>query len=237
MIDPANKNIQRYVDSGDYFRDSVDWYCSKYVTPISQRIYMMIIVVFSIISAFTMFQLFFEDLVVKRYPIVLDSEDSVKYFPVIKAISEFKEPINISVARYLAGHYVRMREEYKYVDAIGEKGKAADQMIQGMSSRRVYREYADYMSPKTNADSPFVVYKNYVQKLISITNVELLGGYFLPDKAIVKYQVTEKHNDNDVKSNWIAEISFSMLDLEKKDSEGKSTLSFTITSYQTYKLN
>lgn len=237
MIDPANKNIQRYVDTGDYFRDAVDWYCAKYISPMTHRSYLMVLIIVSIISAMSVFTLFFTSIEVKTYPLAIDAEDQVKFFPTVKALSTVQEPTNISVSRYLATRYVKGREEYKYNDFIGERGEFTRKMIQSMSSRRVFREYSDYVNPEINADSPQVLYKSFIQRLIKVQNVQLLGSRVVPDKAIVKYEVNEKSDTTESKSNWVAEISFSMIDLEKKDEKGKPTLSFTVTAYKTYKLN
>jgi len=106
MFSQANKDIARYVDRGDYFRDSLAWYCKKFVSPISHWAYIFVITVFLVYGTYIVTMLFLKDLVVKEYPLPIYSIDQVKYFPHIKPLSEKKEPINISISRYLTSKYV-----------------------------------------------------------------------------------------------------------------------------------
>lgn len=237
MIDPANKNIQRYVDSGDYFRDSLEWYYKKYVSHISIRAYLIILVLISILSGIAGITIFNTSTEVRNLALVVNAEDQIKYYPVVKALSTVKEPINISVARYLATLYVNGRESYKYRDITGEKGELTKKMIQSMSSRRVFREYSDFTNPEINPDSPLILYKSFIQRIVNIKDVKFHGSRNLPDKAVVSFEAVEKSDTNESKSNWVGEVSFSMQDLEKKNEKGESELTFTITSYKTYKLN
>lgn len=237
MIDPANKNIQRYVDSGDYFRDSLEWYYKKYVSHISIRAYLIILLFVSIVSGLAAISIFNTSTEVRNLALVVNAEDPIKYYPVVKALSTVKEPINLSVARYLAALYVTGREAYKYRDVTGEKGELTTKMIQSMSSRRVFREYSDSTNPEINPDSPLIIYKSFIQRIINIKEVKFHGARSLPDKAVISFEAIEKSDTNESKSNWVAEVSFSMQDLEKKNEKGESELTFTITSYKTYKLN
>ena len=121
MFTQANKDIARYVDRGDYFRDSVQWYCKKFISPIPHWAYIFVIIIFMLYGTYIITTLFLSDLQVKKYPLPIYSVDQVKYFPHIKPLSEKKEPINVSISRYLTSSYVKAREEYNFANIGTEK--------------------------------------------------------------------------------------------------------------------
>ncbi len=237
MLDQVNKNIQRYVETGDYFVDVKEWYASKYVFPYTIRSYMLVFFICLFCNWYFLDDVSNKVSEIKRMPFPMYAYDSVNYVPVIKSLSEIKEPINISIARYMAGKYVKFRESYSYDDFDGDNRKIVDQRVQTLSSRRIFREFLDYVNPDENPDSPIVRYKNKTKLFVEVKNVELFGQYDLPEQAIVTYDLIEKSNDSESRSTRKAEMIFTMLDLEKKDDiTGMPKLSFTVTSYATNKL-
>lgn len=236
MLDQVNKNIQRYVDSGEYFKDAKDWYASKYLFPFTLRSVVILFFVIMVGATYILIDLARDDAKIKQYPFPIYAYDTINYFPLMKSIADIKEPINISVARYFAGKYIEFREEYKYMDLQGDGKIVLDKKIQALSSRRSFREYADYMDPELNPDSPYIKYKTQTQRVIKVKSVELFGRYDLPERASVVYEAIERTKGNDVTSTWQADIDFTMLDLEKKDASNKTKLNFTVTNYVTNKL-
>jgi type IV secretion system protein VirB8 len=237
MLDQVNKNIQRYVDSGDYFKDAKEWYASKFLLPFSLRSYALLFFITILFATYIMVELMKADSEVKNMPFPMYAYDSVNYFPHIKPLTEVKEPINNSVARYMASKYVLFRESYNYNDTQGENKEISEKRIQALSSRRMYKEFIDYMNPDENPDSPLIKYKSQVKRIIEVKSVELFGQYDLPERASVTFDAIEKSRSGiDSTTTWQADIDFTMLDLEKKDENGQSKLSFTVTNYATNKL-
>lgn len=236
MLDQVNKNIQRYVDSAGYFTDVKEWYAYKYLLPYTLRSYIILILLGVIISFYIMYQLVKQDAELKYVPFPMYAYDTVRYFPNIKPLSDVKEPINISVARYMASQYVKFRESYQYSDFEGENMQNSLSRIKTLSSLKIYRDFADYVDPEENPDSPIIKYKDKTRRVIEIKSVELFGQYDLPERAKVVFEAIEKSKTSQDTTTWMAEINFKMLDLEKKDENGRSNLSFTVISYLTYKL-
>ncbi len=236
MLDQVNKNIQRYVDSAGYFTDVREWYAYKYLLPFTLRSYMMLILIAVSIASYIMYQLVKQDAELKQMPFPMYAYDTVNYFPHIQPLTDIKEPINISIARYMVGQYVKLRESYSYSDFQGENMTNALARIKTLSSLKIYRDYADYVDPETNPDSPLIRYKDKTRRTITVKTVELFGLYDLPERAKVVFESKEKSKTAEEVTTWEAEINFKMLDLEKKDKDGKSNLSFTVISYTTYKL-
>lgn len=239
MFTQANKDIARYVDRGDYFRDSVQWYCKKFISPIPHWAYIFVIIIFMLYGTYIITTLFLSDLQVKKYPLPIYSVDQVKYFPHIKPLSEKKEPINVSISRYLTSSYVKAREEYNFANIGTEKGEFNKNFINSISSARTSYEYESYISNE-NPDSPIVRYKTFTIRNISIDDVVLVGRWDLPEKALIYYTADEISKDGSTnREKWISEITFSMNDLEKKktEKESRAQLRFTVTSYKSKKLS
>jgi type IV secretory pathway component VirB8 len=238
MFTQANKDIARYVDRGDYFRDSLAWYNKKFLSPIPHWAYILVITVFLIYGTYIITLLFMEDLKVKEYPLPIYSVDQVKYFPHIKPLSTKKEPINVSIARYLTSQYVLAREKYDFNNLEKEEGIFDRNFIDAVSSARVSYEY-DVMTSEENPNSPIVRYKSFTKRDISVDNVELIGKWDLPEKAVIYFTSVETSRDGESRSSkWRSEMFFSMNDLEAEKNKGVSPrLRFTVTSYNTKMLS
>lgn len=238
MFTQANKDIARYVDQGDYFRDSLNWYCKKHLSPIPHWAYILVVALMLIYGAYTITMMFLQDLEVKQYPLPIYSIDQVKYFPYIKPLSTEKEPINVSISRYLASRYVIARERYSFKELGTEEGQYTRNFVRAVSSGRVTYEY-DVMINEENPNSPIVRYKSFTTREITVNKVELIGKWDLPEKALVYFTATESSQDGEVVVNdFIAEMNFSITDLEAQRNKGESpNLRFTVTSYTTKMLS
>jgi len=237
MIDQVNKNIQRYVDIGDYFTDARQWYAYKYLLPYTLRTLAFIFFAIAALAAYIMFNLYQQESEVKIQPFPMFAYDSVNYYPRAKPISNVKEPINISVARYLSSEYIKFRESYNFKNLENETSKTVlRNKIKSLSSRKVYNEYLDYIDPVKNPNSPIIIYKDTKEIEVQIDSVELMGQWDFPETAKITFSKIENDGDNKVVTKWNADISFTMLDLDKKNENGSSNLSFTITYYKTYML-
>lgn len=230
------KNIQRYVDSGQYFEDAKKWYAGKYIMPYTERAVMLFLGLWVALGTYLLMQTTIQDFQVKEYPFPIYALDQVKYFPYIKPISKIKEPINISVARYLASEYVKLREGYWSIDFAEDNKDFHDKRISALSSRRMYREYLNFIDPRLNPDSPLIKYKNQVQRNITIKSIKLSGAPGFPERAVITYEATERSSAGETSSTFMAEMNFTLLDLEKEKMIGSNQIGFTVTSYQTYKL-
>jgi type IV secretion system protein VirB8 len=232
MISEVNKAIAEHIDSGKYFEDARDWYISKYVMLFSIRALYAIIALIIGISAHVIFDSARQDYTVKQYPFSIYAEDELKYFPLIKSIARKKEPINLSVAKYLASQYVELRENYKFSNQVGEEKDKLLMKISSLSTKKVYRDYLNYMDPNLNPDSPLVVYKNVTQRIVSVKEITSPNNKnVIPDNIEVKFEASEIDKEgNIIKTNWIAEVEFSMSDIDKVFDKTE-TLNFIVTKY------
>jgi type IV secretory pathway component VirB8 len=234
MLRESNYIIAKKIDLGHYFRDTFEWYATKHMYFYTFRAYLAIMLIFVCVGLGFMYLVSQMTFVVKSYPFPIYALDETKYFPIMKPISTEKESINISVARYLVGKYVLLREEYKFAEQSGEAKAILEQKIRNLSSFKIFRNYLNYMDPDFNSDSPLISYKNHTQRIIKITKVELTGNPFRPDAAEVAFQAEERGVFGESVSTWKAEVDFNMSDIEKIFKK-QSRLSFVVTRYNTYK--
>jgi type IV secretory pathway component VirB8 len=235
MLEKIKKaDIEKYVDSGQYFEDVRDWYIFKYVQPYATRAGLLICVLVMSLGVITMINLFEKESILRNFPFPIQAYDQVNYFPFIKPISITKEAIDVSIARYMSERYVKLREEYIPAKQVSDELEILNNQIRASSSKRVFSDYVLYMSPDSNPTSPVVKYKNQVKRKISVKGVQLIGGD-RPDAAIVMFEAEEIFVDKREVSRWKAELSFNMSDSERVHDK-KSDLFFKVTKYVTYKL-
>lgn len=236
-INETDQIIAKYIEDGVYYQDARTWYNQKYLSMISQRARIRVII-FIIAAAFLgMLYTYSLNVVSKKYPFPIYAYDETEYFPHIKPLSYDKEPITNSVSRYLLKKYVEFRENYNYSDYTGEGRDIQIKRIQSLSSRKVLKQYLDYIDPEANPQSPLVLYKLHSTRQVTVTDVKFINH----DEAEVYYNVDLKNNGDftltteNSTTQWKALISFKLSDIAKVVNK-KQKLAFVVINYQTIKL-
>ncbi len=229
MIKESDKVVARYIDNGEYFSDAFEWYTSKYLFPVTLRSYLIILFILLSLGCSSLFYEALIKITNDKYPFPIYAFDQTQYFPFIKSLAKDKEPLDHSFSRYFLKTYVEYRENYMYSNFFGEGKERLTNKIKSFSSRKVYRDYLDFIDTEQNPDSPIVVYKNRVTRNINITNIELVRYNF----AKVSFKSTETGAGAVKESNWKAEIGFQLDDIEEAFTR-KDKLNFVVTSYKTY---
>ncbi|AIF81591.1 putative type IV secretion system protein [endosymbiont of Acanthamoeba sp. UWC8] len=235
-MDEAKQIIAKMIDNGEYFNDSKEWYASKYLYSYTQKAYIGIIAIFSVIFTIVIFKTVMIDNIKKLYPFPLYSEDEVKYYSKIIPVSKGSEPVTISVARYFASAYIKSREEYDFkVVNDKEAWKELLRRVRELSSRKIFSDYVDYIDTTTNPDSPIIKYKDSIKRIIQIQNIEFPKNSVNPESAIVYYKAIEQTDKEEKVSFWKTSITFSMSNIENI-LDNKSEVEFTITKYDNSEL-
>ncbi len=235
-MNEAKKLIAKMIESGEYFSDAREWYASKYLYPYTQKAYIGVIAIVLIIFTIIIFQTTLLDNIKKKYPFPLYTEDEVNYYSKILPIADGSEPIPISVARYFASSYVKVREGYDF-GVIDDKDnwKRLLREVRELSSRKVFSDYVDYVDTYRNPDSPVIRYKSNTKRIIEIEKVEFPRISNSPESAKVYYKAIEKTDKDEKTSFWVANLTFSMTDIDNV-LDNKVKLQFTITKYDTYEI-
>lgn len=238
MVKETDQLIATYIESGDYYSDARSWYDYKYLAMTSQNAIVKAIIVLIGIAFLGMIYMYSLNVVSKKYPFPIYSYDETQYFPHIKPLAYQKEPISLSVSRYLVKKYVEFRESYEYSNYSGEEKDVQVQKVKSFSSRKVFRQYLDYIDPESNPSSPLVLYKLHTIKKITITDVKFLSA----NEAEVYYTATiinkrdyNSKQDNDNATKWKSNVSFRLSDIANVLTK-KQKLNFIVTDYITNKL-
>lgn len=176
--------IKSSVADGSYFKDALDWYMFRYVTPFCER---TILVFASILTAVVMF--FLVEMIkqafplVEEIPIVIRSFDQSRYFPDLVelkskkgmngVISSSSDSVDEAVARYLLGSYVKNRENFDFSEAEIQDVNDMFGRIKNVSSLPVYKDFQLFMS-KDNPESPINQFGLNVSKKVEIESINFI---------------------------------------------------------------
>jgi type IV secretory pathway component VirB8 len=228
--------IAAKVQTGEYFKEARNWYAVKYISIKSQGLAWAIFCGISVASAFILLKTLSLNYTPQQYPFAVYFHDSVRYFPQILPISQPNDAsTNISIARYMLGYYVKIREEYNPLKISQKDWDNKKARVEKLSSKRILSGYQDSIDPTINPDSPIILYKDNTERVITVDRIVFTGGELVPYEAEVYYTATETSRESRTSSRWISRLKFSMGDVEHTSSDSRD-LQFIVTSYETTQL-
>ena len=235
-MDNEKKEIVELVKSGEYFKKAREFYANMYLYPIVLRVQMLVLVLILLCASYVAVATFIRDYGDIKLPFPIYAIDQVKYYPNIKPLAEKLEPVEFSVSRYLAEQYIFLRENYSYQDFDKQNRDSIFDAVRAVSSKRVFREYMDYIDPEVNTDSPILIYKNRAKRNIAIESTEMksINGKLVGADIIFISRV--KGGGYDTEEKYKAAVEFYLNDLDAIKHDGDK-LEFLITKYETYKLS
>lgn len=236
MIDNDNAKARELLKEGKYFDIAFEWYAGKYLYPMTARSAALVLLLGIIYSVWSLIDLNFKEFQQKVYPFPIFAVDQTLYSPSIKPLAPKREPMDVSVSRYLAQKYLEYREGYRPQDFSDEfNRKTLTDKIRAISSRKVFKEYENFINPDSNPTSPIIIYRNQTQRLISVARIEMKGESNRPDYAVIYYTATERSPTGESRSDWVAEIDFMMTDISRVSSK-EIPFDFKVTKYSTRRL-
>ncbi|MGI4775539.1 MAG: VirB8/TrbF family protein [Janthinobacterium lividum] len=216
-------STQEYIKSGEYFKDARKWYNFKYLYPLSQRSFLLLIcfvyLLLLIGAAFSLTNLF---------PLVKQIRYSLSTVPyqssanIIKANS-FGNDALASIADVLVQNYLKVREGYNY-DSLREQFT----YVHNNSTRIVFRKFSSYMN-MDNPDSPVVRYQKYIKRSVNILSVN-----YLTDKEVeIMFNSIAKNSAGDIFEDiiWQVNIDFEV-DNINLNLPPDSRFNFVVTNYR-----
>lgn len=265
-----NEEAQEYFEfirnstrDGSYFKDALDWYLFRYVSPICDR---TLLLFGSMVAAVVLY--FLIQLVEGAFPLVVEepifirSVDQTEYFPNLIEIKPKKgedgfdpeiKTVDEAYAKFLLSHYVKDREGYDFSKAeVDEVNKKFNHM-RNLSSASEYRNFQAVMS-KDNPNSPIRNFGLNVVKTVEIDSVKftreqakdfaskarLYLSNNIPTEAEVRFTATTKtidessQNTNTRKDRFVAKINFTFDGVNKDAKSGP--INFAVNSYRLYKV-
>lgn len=231
------KQIKEMIKDGSFYRDAIEWYSIKYVYPFTMRSSIAILTLILAIGLVISIETARMSFVSMKVPFPIYAKDEVKFLPIIKPLLHQNNSIEEAVARYFVTKYIMLREGYNYFDFSDDNKSITFNKIKALSSHFIYNQYQDFFDTNRNPDSPIIKYKNQVQRLIIINEIDIKAFDSLPEKATVKFTSNEViKNNNTISTEYISEISFMMSDVTKVF-EKTMPLYFKVVKYKTYKLS
>jgi len=222
-MDPILSSVQEYIKSGEYFKDARKWYNFKYIYPLSQRSFLLIICVFFsailIGLALNIYNLF---PIVSQVRYSLNTSSYQSSANIMKADS-IKHDSRASIADIMVKNYLVHRELYDY-----DNLKLQFIFIQNNSTRIIFRKFFNYMNID-NPDSPVMRYQKYIRRSVNIISTE----YTKPDEALITFNAIAKNTGSEIFENmiWQATINFQIDELNL-DLPPDSRFNFAVTNYR-----
>jgi type IV secretory pathway component VirB8 len=253
------EEIKASVEDKSYFKDALDWYFFRYVTPICDRTLLIFGAIIAAVVLFFLFQLIQGTFpLVERPPVFVAADDPSISFPNIVSLKPKKgtesydqeiKTVDEAVAKYMLSLYVKERESYDFSKAEAEEVNRKFNYIKTLSSADEYRNFQLIMSPD-NPDSPIKNFGYPITKNITVESVrfhrkeahdfkEKMMKFILvevPSEVEVRFSsVIKTRLDSGIKEEkqrYLAKIKF-RFDGVKKD---EKTIKFTVSSYKLYNI-
>jgi len=186
------KSLKTYVESGEYFIDTQNWYKYKYLHPFSHRSFLFILtatilVLFTsiIINIYNLFPI----ITPVRYSILTESGEN-KSAQIINADQIDNNPL-ASIADIMLRNYVIQRETYDYNNL-----KKQFIYIKNNSTRIVFRRFYNFMNIN-NASSPVLLYQKDIKRTVSI-----ISSHFISETEI-KFHSIARNITGDIVEDMI----------------------------------
>jgi type IV secretory pathway component VirB8 len=246
--------IRDSVESGEYFKDGVNWYFFRYVNPFCERTIFFISFTCIALMFYMLFNLIEASYpLVKKVPIVVKAVDESLYFPyLIKLKSQNNtniKSVDEAVLSYLLKKYVMNRENHNYSDAEIEPINLKFNQIRNTSSSAEYINFQNFMS-KNNPSSPIYDFGKDAYRKVHIDSVNFIENSpktfsdkaksflidAIPTDAEIRYTLRYKHdNGEQTDQKYLVKINFTFSGIHRiENNDTDPTLPFRVNSYKTY---
>jgi type IV secretory pathway component VirB8 len=245
--------IRESVESGEYFKDGLNWYFFRYVNPFCERTIFFISCTLIALMFYMLFNMIESSYpLVRKVPIVVKAVDESMYFPYLiklKQDNQNARSVDEAVLSYLLKKYVMNREDHNYSDAEIEPINLKFNKIRNTSSSAEYQNFQNFMS-KNNPSSPIYDFGKDAYRKIDIESINFIENNpktfsdkaksflvdTIPTDAEVRYTLYYKHDTGEVTSQkFLVKINFTFAGIHRKeDNDTDSSLQFRVNSYNTY---
>jgi type IV secretory pathway component VirB8 len=205
---------------------------TKYISPVVERCYVLLLA-FIFVTAAVAELIFVNNLYVEniRFVVPMTLDDTIDFQPVIKELNSSTDTNNDPykvISEYLVSKYVKIRESYSYNDLEKQLRK-----IKNNSTKHIYKEFYDSIS-LDNPNSPVLLYQRAANRIITIKSVTTSED----NSIIVSFDaiIDNKHQDNQATTSWVANVSFSMSDINYLLQNNHNKFYFFINNYQVQQL-
>ena len=226
---PSNEEIAEKIQTGEFFRESLQAYHLNYHDPMTDRYFFIGITGLSIlvfILAFSAIVAFYP--LDQDVPFIYYTDDLVSDFPKMTPLGDRDQDANYLLKTFLTTNYLRLREGYSVTTV--DRNQVG---VQSQSSDEVFLEYQQLLDPR-NAESPISKFqRNAVRRVEPLTySLATAGGG--AERMIISYRERVIAGTDVSSQRRRAIITFRFNEIEVDQSTGEaSEMSFLVTGYKT----
>lgn len=235
MAQPDFESITQRIEDGSYFKEAHRWYALLFIGPISERIFFIIITIFSItILLFSCLALLYLLPIKPRIPFIYKTPDIINEIPRMIRLKEAYEPSNPALIKYYLKTFVEMRESYSESKFLTRRA-----FMKNYSDPRIFNQF-DRISNPNNPRSPIRQYGKFSEIVVTISGIAY-NRETNPAKARI-YFSTQLQNLQvgqrgvGQRNDYVANIEFFYNDLTERDvineDTGEITLDFDEPTFQ-----
>lgn len=221
MSDEYFKEISDRVKSGEYFQDARDWYQNKYLNPVIERAYFILLSFLSLMLIMIAFATLISFLPLKMYkPLLVTVPDQTAQFVEFQSLGDrrnVEEDPNPVVQKYLIAKFIDAYESYDFRYDF-QRLKRNERLVTSLATEEVIAEYKSYTST-TNPNAPLLRLRSkgilnviLPKNGISIERVATIGddgknsvAHYM---ATVDFSVQEINMTGAQETKWHAKIDF-----------------------------
>jgi type IV secretion system protein VirB8 len=221
-------SLKQLIESGEYFEEAKRWYKTSYIHPFSQRSFLLIISVISLVVFFSILVNIYNLFPMKReVQYIINSADLTdKSVKIYKATYDERD-VQLSITNILVNKYIIAREKYNYQDL-----KKQFTYVKNNSTRVIFQRFLSFMNID-NPESLILKYQKNVNRDVTI----VASSYPDQNNAIVTIHtvakdITGKKYEDKL---WQIKLQFDIDQVDIDVASGQK-FNFTVTNYETIML-
>jgi type IV secretory pathway component VirB8 len=224
--------IAKNIRSGEFFRESMQDYHTRYHDIISERyFYLGIMSLILVILTLVWVSIAMLHPLKTRVPFIYSTQDIVDDLPSMRKIGQSGVDPNVPLKQFMLANYVKLREEYS-IDTLDRSANG----IKSQSTDEVFNAYQQTMDPR-NADSPIAQFQRQAVRQIQVTGFQQLESGE-NERVSVNFTAIVTSQSGTKKTPMRAIISFRFDEIEVDQKTGKTTpLGFIVTQYKSEPLS
>ncbi len=256
--------IKSKIDNGSYFKDALDWYFFRYLSPICDRTLLLVSTIILVIVIHLLLEMIKNTYpLTEEFPIFYESLDQSIYSPklvqlktakISNDLNEDDRKLNVdeSVAKYLISKYIKEREEFNFKEAEISTVNNKFRKIKSLSTLQEYKKFQAFMN-KDNPLSPLIFFGKNVERKVEIESFKYIRkvpknfaqkakeyiAASMPNKAEVKFSTqTIKFNVENgeiIKKKEMFVVRIGFF-FAAIDKNNKGDLEFIVNDYQLYRV-
>jgi type IV secretory pathway component VirB8 len=240
--------IRYSVQSGEFFRDSFDWYIFRYVSPLCDRTWLFFTTISGAIISYLLFIMIVNAFpIVEKVPIIVTAKDTVLYYPKITHLRDSKDlkTIEEAVIKYLLVSYLKQREEYNFIKLTTNDLNQKFDIIKNNSTPSEFRRFKSFVG-LNNKNSPIRDFGKNVTRKVAIQSFsfkrELNKDFIsqaknfvyteLPSQANIGYTLTLSGGGRTIRRNYVARVSFKFSRINNKNLDEE--IAFQVSEYKLF---